>query len=102
MSELQTKLPSDTWVDCTWNEFIHAIAQPEYEKAKCYYHNGQLRIEMPPVGSDHADDNGIIVILINLFGIAKGIPMRLLINCSYRKPGVREARAECIVLHWTS
>ncbi len=94
MSEIQTKLPSDTWVDCTWDEFIEAIAQPEYEKAKCYYHNGQLRIEMPPVGSDHADDNGIIVILINLFGIAKNLPMRLRVNCSYRKSGVREAQPD--------
>ena len=92
MSELQTKLPTDTWVDCPWDEFVQAIEDPAYEKAKCYYHNGQLRIEMPPVGPKHADDNGIIVILINLFGIAKGIPMRLLINCSYRKQGVRETQ----------
>ena len=92
MSEVQTNLPSDTWVDSTWDEFIEAIAQPEYEKAKCYYHNGQLRIERQPVGSDHADDNGIIVILINLFGIAKNLPMRLRVNCSYRKSGVREAQ----------
>lgn len=94
MSELQTKLPTDTWVDCPWDEFVQAIEDPVYEKAKCYYHNGQLRIEMPPVGSKHADDNGILVILINLFGIAKGIPMRLLIICSYRKQGVRETQPD--------
>ena len=94
MSELQTKLPSDTWVDCTWDEFIQVIEDQVYAKAKCYYHNGQLRIEMSPVGPDHADDNGIIAILINLFGIAKGIPMRLRVNCSYRKPGVREGQPD--------
>lgn len=94
MTELQIKLPTDTWVDCTWDEFIQTIEDPRLEKAKCYYHNQQLRIEMSPVGSDHADDNGIIVILVNLFGIATGIPMRLRVNCSYRKPGVREAQPD--------
>ena len=49
---------------------------------------------MSPVGPDHADDNGIVVILINLFGIAKAISMRLRVNCSYRKPGVREAQPD--------
>lgn len=94
MHELQTKLLTDTWIDCTWNEFIAAIADPVYGKAKCYYHNGQLRIEMSPVGPDHADDNGIIVILVNLFGIATGIQMRLRVNCSYRKQGIREAQPD--------
>lgn len=94
MSELQTKLLTNTWVDCPWDEFIQVIEDPAYEKAKCYYHNGQLRLEMSPVGPDHADDNGIVVILINLFGIAKAIPMRLRVNCSYRKPGVREAQPD--------
>lgn len=94
MTELQIKLPTDTWVDCTWDKFIQTIEDPVYEKAKSYYHNGQLRIEMSPVGPDHADDNGIIVVLVNLFGIATGMPMRLRVNCNYRKPGVREAQPD--------
>jgi Uma2 family endonuclease len=94
MSELQTKIPTDTWVLATWDEYIQVIEDPANEKAKGYYHNGQLRIEMPPVGPDHADDNGIMVVLVNLFGIAKGIRMRLKVNCSYRKPGVREAQPD--------
>lgn len=60
MNELQTKLPIDTWVIATWNEYIEAISDPRLEKAKGYYDDGQLRIEMPPVGFDHASDNGII------------------------------------------
>ena len=94
MSQLQKKLLTDTWVIATWDEYIEIIKQPEYDRAKCYYYNGQLRIEMAAVGPDHADDNGIIVILTNLFGIAKGIKMRLLVNCSYRKTGVREAQPD--------
>jgi hypothetical protein len=29
MSELQTKLPTDTWVDCPWDELVQAIEDPE-------------------------------------------------------------------------
>lgn len=94
MNELQTKLPTDTWIDCTWNNFIQLIQAPEYEKAKCYYHNGQLRIEMPPVGANHSRDNGIIVSLINQFAITKGIQLNLFINCSYQKPGEKEVQPD--------
>jgi Uma2 family endonuclease len=94
MNELQIKLPIDTWIDCTWKEFSQLIQAPEYEKAKCYYDNGQLRIEMPPVGSDHSRDNGIVVTLVNQFAIAKSIPLNLLINCSYQKPGEKEIQPD--------
>ena len=94
MSQLQTKLLTDTWLTATWDEYIEIIKQPEYDRAKCYYYNGQLRIEMAAVGPDRADDNGIIVILINLFGIAKGIKMRLLVNCSYAKTGFTGAQPD--------
>ena len=94
MNELQTKLATDAWIDCTWNDFIELIQAPEYEKAKCYYHNGQLRIEMPPVGADHSRDNGIVITLVNQFAIAKSIPSNLLINCSYQKPGEKEIQPD--------
>ena len=94
MTNLQTKIPTDTWITATWEEYIQLIEDPAYEKAKSYYHKQQLRIEMPPVGSDHADDNGIITILVYNFGIAKGLKMRLKVNCSYRKIGVREVQPD--------
>jgi Uma2 family endonuclease len=94
MSQLQTQLPTDTWIVSTWDKYSELIEDPIYKKAKGYYHSGQLRIEMPPVGPDHADDNGIIAILIYNFAIAKGIKTRLKVNCSYRKPGVREAQPD--------
>ena len=46
MSNLQIKLPTDTWVVASWDEYVQVIEDPAYEKAKGYYHNGQLRIEM--------------------------------------------------------
>nr|WP_290221318.1 Uma2 family endonuclease [Trichocoleus desertorum] len=94
MISVQTTLPTDIWVTATWEEYEQAIASPNYTKAKGYYHNGQMRIEMSPVGPNHATDNSLIDILVNLFGIAKGIPMRSLSNCSYRKQGVRECQPD--------
>ncbi|MBW4611906.1 MAG: Uma2 family endonuclease [Desmonostoc vinosum HA7617-LM4] len=94
MSELQTKLPSDTWVTATWDKYIQAIASPIYEKAKCYYHNGQMRIEMPPVGNDHASDHGIVMYAVYLFASVKGIPLNGKDNCTYRKPGVSEVQPD--------
>lgn len=92
--DAQTQLPTDTWVVATWDEYIQAIENPADEKAKGYYHNGQLRIEMTPQGYNHSADNGIIVVAVNLYGIVKSIPLNGLINCSYRKSGVQECQPD--------
>ena len=94
MSELQAKLPTDTWVVATWNEYIQAIEDPIYEKARGYYHNGRLRIEMAPLGHDHACDNTVIAFAVNLFCSLKGIPVKGLTNCTYRKTGYQEAQPD--------
>jgi Uma2 family endonuclease len=91
---MQTTLPTDVWVSATWEEYEQAIASPVYTNAKGYYHNGQMRIEMAPVGPNHAGCSGVAALLVNLFGIAKGVPMRSLSNCSYRKRDVRECQPD--------
>lgn len=94
MSQLQTKPPTDTWVAATWDEYIQIIEKPEYEKAKGYYHKGQMRIEMPPVGNDHASDHTIIIGAIALFAATKGINLNGKDNCTYRKTGFDEAQPD--------
>ncbi|MFB2973920.1 Uma2 family endonuclease [Aerosakkonema sp. BLCC-F183] len=94
MTTLQTKLPTDTWVVASWDEFIQISENPAYQKAKCYYHNGQMRIETMGVGPNHAKDHGIIFLAVSLFCIAKAIAVNGLDNCSYRKTGVREAQPD--------
>jgi hypothetical protein len=66
MSELTTKLPTDTWVVASWEEFIEMADSPAYQKAKCYYRNGQMRIETMSVGPAHAKDNGSIFLGVRL------------------------------------
>lgn len=94
MSEIQTQLLTDTWVAVTWDEYIQVIENPAYEKAKGYYHNQHMRIEMPPVGNDHASDHTIILFAVNLFASIKGIALNGKDNCTYRKAVLREAQPD--------
>ncbi|MGJ5629615.1 Uma2 family endonuclease [Nostoc sp. CALU 1950] len=94
MSELQTQLATDTWIAATWDEYIQIIENPAYQKAKGYYHNGHMRIEMPPVGNDHASDHTIILFAVNLFASIKGIALNGKDNCTYRKAGFKEAQPD--------
>jgi Uma2 family endonuclease len=93
MVQLQPKLLTNTWVTATWDEYLRINDDPAYEKAKGYYLNGQMRVEMG-VGPDHASENTIIILAIGLFCGLKGIPVKGLTNCSYRKTGVREAQPD--------
>ncbi len=94
MSISQTKLPTDTWVHATWDEYIWAIEYPAYEKAKGYYYNGKMRIEMPPVGNDHASDHTIIIYAIHLFAAIKNIDLNGKDKCTYRTTGFDEAQPD--------
>ncbi len=94
MNTIQTEPLLNTWISATWEEYIAAAENVESEKTKSYYHDGEFRIEMTPIGPDHAYDNGIIVILINLFSIKKNLPTKLFLNCSYQKTGIRECQPD--------
>ncbi|MGH1396815.1 MAG: Uma2 family endonuclease [Trichormus sp.] len=94
MSNLQTKLPTDAWVTATWDEYIHVIENPAYRQAKAYYYNGKMRVEMPPVGNDHASDHTVVILAASNYAAIKGIPMNGKDNCSYRKTGFKEVQPD--------
>lgn len=94
MNQTQTQLPTDTWVTATWQKYIQTIQDPTYEKAKSYYHKGKLRIEMSPVGNDHANDHAVIIIAVGLFAATRNINLNFKDNCTYRKTGFREAQPD--------
>lgn len=88
------KIISDTWITATWDEYIQATENPNYEKAKFYYNNGKLRIEMSPLGNDYASDHSIITYALNLYATVKGINLNGKDNCSYRKTGYQDAQPD--------
>jgi Uma2 family endonuclease len=94
MVQLQPKVLTDVWSKATWEDFLRLVEDPTYAKAKGYYFDGQMRVETVGTEPDHAADNGIIHVGIVLFCALKGIPIKGLINCSYRKTGVREAQPD--------
>ncbi len=94
MTLLQTKIISDTWIEASWQDFIQATENPDYEKGKFYYYQGKLRIEMFPVGNDHAREHSIINSAINLYAGLKPIDLNGKDNCSYRKIGYQEAQPD--------
>jgi Uma2 family endonuclease len=94
MTRLQTPILSDTWLAMPWDEYAQLIEDPAYAKAKGYYYQGHMRLEMLPVGFDHATDHSVLALAINLFAILNAIPIKLADNCSYRKVGLRECQPD--------
>lgn len=94
MSNLQTRLPTDVWVGAAWDEYLQTIENPAFEQAKGYYYKGHMRVEMSPVGHDHAADNSMVDFAVRLFCTVKGIAFKGLVNCSYRKAGVQECQPD--------
>jgi Uma2 family endonuclease len=94
MNNLLTKVQTDTWVTATWDEYLQLIEEPELKKAKFYYQNGKLRIEMVPISSDHSLDHTIVIVAVNLYGMVKDIALNGRNTCSYRKSGIQECQPD--------
>ncbi|MGA1622431.1 MAG: Uma2 family endonuclease [Synechocystis sp.] len=89
-----TLLESDSWIAASWDEFLQAADNPDYDKAKFYYYQDHLRIEMSPIGNDHSRDHYIITNAISLYAVFKNIALNGNDNCSYRKVGQWEVQPD--------
>lgn len=98
---LRQNFTTDAWVKATWEEFMTLAYAPEYQTGKAYYYQGKARIEMTPLGWNHAEDNSIISTLVILFCAINKIPVKELTNCSLRKAGLQEAQPD-ISFYFTS
>jgi len=76
---------SDTWVKASWDEFITFADEPSLEKGRFYYDHSLMRIEMSPVGPNHAHENSIVTNVIRLFAMLTNIIIYEYTNCSFRK-----------------
>ena len=94
MSDLQTQLPTNTWLAAPWEEYIQAIERALYQQAKGYYYKGHMRIEMSPVSFDHGKDHVVIIFAVNLFAALKGIPATGLDTTTFRKTGLQECQPD--------
>lgn len=94
MSQLQAKLSSDVWVNAAWDEYLQAINDPAYEKAKGYYYRERMRLEVSPLGNPHSRDHFIIITAIALFASLRNLDLDGHDNCTYRKSGNVEAQPD--------
>jgi len=84
----------NTWVKVSWAEFIQVADDPQYQKNKFYYFNGEARVEPMSTGSDHSADHALIVMAIGLFVAVNGLALNSKDNCSYRKVGNKEVQPD--------
>lgn len=91
---ISTPFQTDTWVQATWQQFVATAYSELYEAGRAYYDHGYMRIEMAPLGSAHGQDNSLISTVVTLYGLATNLPIKELINTSFRKTGVRECQPD--------
>jgi Uma2 family endonuclease len=94
MIQSQGEIATNGWVRADWDTYIDAIESSGDEKYNGYYYEGRMRIEDMQKGADHARLHALTSFAINLFCIAREIPINGLINCSYRKPGIMECQPD--------
>ncbi|HLP91219.1 MAG TPA: Uma2 family endonuclease [Nostocaceae cyanobacterium] len=94
MSQLKTIIPPDTWITASWDEYIQIIENPQKDKAKGYYYKGRMRIEMTPIGNDHASDHTIVILAASIYASIKSLPMNGKDNCTFRKTGIYEIQPD--------
>ncbi|MFB2936556.1 Uma2 family endonuclease [Aerosakkonemataceae cyanobacterium BLCC-F154] len=94
MQQIQREIAIDNWIKTSWDEYIKILDNPDYQRAKSYYHNGKMRIEMPPIGNDHASDHTIIIAVVTLFAATNGITLNGKDNCTYRKTGIQDVQPD--------
>ncbi|MCC5644860.1 Uma2 family endonuclease [Nostoc sp. CHAB 5824] len=94
MSDLQTQLPTNTWIYTSWEEYEQIVASLLNEKGKSYYYKGHMRLEMPPVSFDHGKDHVVIIFAVTLFATIKGILATGLDTTTFRKTGVQDCQPD--------
>jgi Uma2 family endonuclease len=91
---LSNPLTSDVWVKASWAEFMALADDPSLEKARFYYDRSFMRIEMSPIGANHARSHGIVSNVIQFFATFNDIYIYQYLNCSYRRINDAEFQPE--------
>lgn len=94
MQDLQARFITDTWIATSWDDYVHILEDPRYEKAKGYYYKEHMRLEMLPVGFEHGNDHVVIIFAVNLFTAMMGIPSTGLDTTTFRKTGMRDCQPD--------
>jgi Uma2 family endonuclease len=94
MNDLQTQLPTDTWIYISWDEYEQIVANLLNNQGKSYYYKGYMRLEMAPVSFDHGKDHVVIIFAVTLFTALKGILATGLDTTTFRKTGLQDCQPD--------
>jgi Uma2 family endonuclease len=94
MQQLETTISTDLWIKASWEEYLEAIKNFPENQGKSYYYNGYYRLEMTPIGNDHASDYAILIFAVSLYATLKNLAFSAKDNCSFRKSGYREVQPD--------
>lgn len=82
--------PLETWHPASWDTFVKIADDEASAKLKSYYYDGRMRFEPMSTGSDHSNDNTLILFALSFFAACQGLPLTTKDGCSYRKTGFDE------------
>lgn len=88
------QLKTETWLNGSWEDYLKTLETLPEEKGKSYYYDHQYRIEMSPLGNNHASDHSLINYIIHLYATLMGIELNGKDNCTFRKAQFREAQPD--------
>jgi Uma2 family endonuclease len=94
MQQLETTISTDLWIKGSWEEYLAAIKNFPENQGKSYYYNGYYRLEMTPIGNDHASDHAILIFAVSLYATLKNLAFNAKDNCSFRKSGYQEVQPD--------
>ena len=89
-----TTVPTDTWVEADWEDFLTFADDPTLVSGRFYYDQNHMRIEMSPLGVAHGRGNSIVSTVVILYAAIKRIPIKELTNTSFRKARLQEAQPD--------
>lgn len=92
--QLKPNLKTETWIDGSWEDYLKTLESIPDEQGKSYYYHQQYRIEMSPLGNNHASDHSLINYIISLYATLNSIELNGKDNGTFRKPNFREAQPD--------
>ncbi|MFB2835782.1 Uma2 family endonuclease, partial [Aerosakkonemataceae cyanobacterium BLCC-F167] len=80
--------PISQWQTATWENYLAACEDPNWESAKIFFYDGYLLIEMGNEGINHARFNSLLTMIFVLWFSSKGGAFDDLGGCVIEKPNV--------------
>ncbi len=88
------QLKTETWLNGSWEDYLKTLETLPEEKGKSYYYDHQYRIEMSPLGNNHASDHSLLNYIIPLYATLMAIELNGKDNCTFRKTKFRDAQPD--------